>query len=577
MSAGLAGSGSFPDRLFLGTVAPTLGDVEAIADQRRTVVDRDSLTFGVEYREEHSPLAFPTYRDAVENLERVATSLNRDEALTQKNPTSFRLQPIPGLARLLRLGYQARYTPDLAGWTAYLSDLHPVFAERLAALHRPSAFPEAGRNFHTLIVAPTGWGKSELLKTIIYHYVTHATGAVLVLDPGGDLVREVARWPEVVRRDRLVLIDPTLRRGFTAGINPLDGSGLDFEEDRKEVAAHWALTLGEVANDLSFNMQRIAGHCARVLLSMPGATLRDFMKLLELPDRANRGQPPADERGRELWERSRNYPDYDVATFFRLDFEAENFVSTRVALRGRIDWILQLPHAAPMLCAPRPVNLKAAFEAKKIVLVNLSAFRRVGAPAVGRLLIALTNKIGRSRGETDKESRTPVQVFVDEVTTMVSPQMIEVLSELRKFGVHLTMAQQVEGQGFDKDGRRALKVNTGCKFLGGDAAVIEDVAELVGLKKVEVPLLREHEFLVQWRGQSELRRLRVHSDLADENRAVPAREWEACVERQVSTYYRQIEQPAPLEPWGTSPAPSTEDAGPSPKRAARGKKRELKD
>jgi hypothetical protein len=54
----------------------------------------------------------------------------------------------------------------------------------------------------------------------------------------------------------------------------------------------------------------------------------------------------------------------------------------------------------------------------------------------------------------------PVHLFIDEFQNYIAPSIAEILSESRKFGLHLTMAQQYLGQRMDAEFRRGILANT---------------------------------------------------------------------------------------------------------------------
>lgn len=72
--------------------------------------------------------------------------------------------------------------------------------------------------YHTVLLGPTGAGKSTALAHLALADI-HAGRGVLLIDPKTDLVADIlARIPEQ-RRDDVVVIDPTSSR--PVGINPL--------------------------------------------------------------------------------------------------------------------------------------------------------------------------------------------------------------------------------------------------------------------------------------------------------------------------------------------------------------------
>ncbi len=143
----------------------------------------------------------------------------------------------------------------------------------------------------------------------------------------------------------------------------------------------------------------------------------------------------------------------------------------------------------------------------------------------------------------------PVHLFVDEATTMVSEDMVRTLAELRKFGIHQTLAQQVGGAGFSNEQRAVLFKNTAIKFL---APTDGELAKLAGLSNAEaaaLPKIERNQFWVQWGHGAPLVRLQVRSDLAGYHHTVDEAAWRACVQRQLQTWYRPaFEEPPPPPP-----------------------------
>lgn len=55
---------------------------------------------------------------------------------------------------------------------------------------------EGHRYKHTYIVAGTGAGKSEFLKTLIWQHIIYGKTAMVVLDPNGDFAEQVAKFKD---------------------------------------------------------------------------------------------------------------------------------------------------------------------------------------------------------------------------------------------------------------------------------------------------------------------------------------------------------------------------------------------
>lgn len=529
----------------LGLLLPELADVESLAERRRHWVRANAYGGAPDSGRillQYDVLTFDDYAHIVANFDRLAKELRKEGQLLGKDLWAGR--------RLLGMKQRPReYTPTFQGYVAYLCDLDARFSDEIQKLARPSTFPEDGRKEHTLIVAPTNWGKSELIKALAYHHVQRGDAAVIVLDPGGDLAKQIARWPEL--GERLVYVEPELKAGMTVGINPLDGAGLD-ERGRNHVAEILAMAIDDiVAAPLSQNMINLALNCATVLLSVPDATLADMSLMVRPVVRgvAARNKPieaktANDARWDTLMAVAQSYRRPSVATFFREEFVAEHYESTRGALRARLRGLLSRIDLEGMIDGPATLRLEDAVNARKVILVNLAKFGPDASAAVGRLLVAAIAGLARRRAELPAGAeRVPIHLFVDEASTMVSQQMVRALAELRKYGLHLTLAQQVGGAGFSKEQRDVLFKNTGIKFIGKTDAEFFKLADAPEARH-ELPKIQRGEFWVQWGHGAELRRLRVRSDLAGWSHGIDDAAWAARVDQQVATWYRPAMPPA---------------------------------
>ncbi len=91
----------------------------------------------------------------------------------------------------------------------------------------------AQRQKHTYVIGKTGTGKSTLLKYAIYQDMMNGKG-LAVLDPHGDLFRELLEIVPEHRREDVVVFDPSDRE-YPVGLNILD-PGIEFanEDDKNE-------------------------------------------------------------------------------------------------------------------------------------------------------------------------------------------------------------------------------------------------------------------------------------------------------------------------------------------------------
>ena len=89
--------------------------------------------------------------------------------------------------------YLRSYTNDYEGYLSYLKNSNHQLTQFFFRWFK-AKLPLS--QVHTYIVGGSGSGKSELMKNMIYDRVRRAKSAVIVLDPKGDLAKQVARWQE---------------------------------------------------------------------------------------------------------------------------------------------------------------------------------------------------------------------------------------------------------------------------------------------------------------------------------------------------------------------------------------------
>lgn len=521
----------------LGRVLPGVAEVKALVEQRRRHVRGQLQTLPQaewwDFLAKNDLLPFADYCDAINKRDKHLRDLAKNG--------SIQVGDSPALRTLLRGFNRDRHTPDLAGWESYLSDVTPVFGNLLAQIEGAQTFPEKARHNHTLVMGGTGWGKSEVLKVLVHHDAMQGRAGVLVLDPHGDLVKDLVSFPELVASGRLIYVQPDLWEGWTVGINPLDARGFTPQE-QANLTEHLAAAFNELVKDLSTNMANAVKNCLRLLVTVPDATLLDLDVLLMTVKPGKGGNTPEEIRRAELLAIGQRFNDPMVGRFFRNDLDSDFYTATKNALRARLQWLLGFPRIRDMLCGRQTLDLEHALNSRKIILVNLEPLGASEArAAVGRLLLNMAAAIGFRRGGIAPTSRTPLHVVVDEASTMISPAMLRTLRELRKFGVYMTLAQQVGGSGFDADGKRELNQSTACKIYGGNDG--GEVGRLLGGDARELPKVARHEFWVKW-DQADPVRVQIRRDLAKRHLDLANEDWEDY-QRELGGCYREAEEAPP--------------------------------
>ena len=111
---------------------------------------------------------------------------------------------------------------------------------------------------------------------------------------------------------------------------------------------------------------------------------------------------------------------------------------------------------------PNDISLRQCMDTSKVVLIDLSKGRlgKDAAHLIGSILITSFAHASFSRIDTEEDHREPFHIFLDEFHNYTTPSITGMLSELRKFKISLTLANQYISQ-LDNDIKNAVLGNVG--------------------------------------------------------------------------------------------------------------------
>ena len=325
---------------------------------------------------------------------------------------------------------------------------------------RPFGIKQADRLSHVYIIGKTGVGKSTLIGNLARQDLAAGRGFVL-LDPHGDLVHAI--WADVPEseRERVVYLNAP-DRSQPYGYNPLRR----VREDKIPLAASGLLeTLKKQWPDAwGVRMEHVLRNCLYALLERDGSTLPDILRLF-VDDQFRRGvvAGASNQVVRRFWiDEFENYPD-------RLRAEAV------APIQNKLGALLSDPTLYRILVEPAvDLHLRALMDAGGVLLVNLAKGRlgEDSSAILGGLLVSTLGLAGLSRADAPASERRPFFVYADEFQTVTTLSVLSMMSELRKYGVGLTLAHQ-HLQQLDPVVRAAVLGNAGTLIafrLGSDDA-----------------------------------------------------------------------------------------------------------
>lgn len=433
-----------------------------------------------------------------------------------------------------RSRFLARFKPTFQDYFSIIKaydnlKISKFFLKKLALL-----IPESDRLRHTYICAKTGSGKSELLKMLFYSYLRKPDYCTsVIIEPHGDLCEEVARFKEhaVIGGNNLIYIDPMLDDEYTPSINPFE---LKDKSEKNIDSVSQALTSAfeELlkSSSLSLQMQVVLIPCIAVLLRMENATIRDLRTFMD------------DENNARLVNLGKQSPNEEHRTFFRDRFHAKAYDTTKQSIYTKIQSLLNSPSFANFIAKPSTFDLEEALNSKGTILFNLSKGKMGddSSEAAGRFIVALTQSIIKKRVWEHKSQRVPVHMYIDECQNYVSPSIETVLTELRKYGLHLTLANQFIGQNMDMQFKNALLSSTSVKIIGmNNVSSLSILSKETGADLEELQKLSVGEFYLKC-GSRKAVKIYVPRFLEGGKNSMTGEQWRDVLKDQKERYYQRI-------------------------------------
>lgn len=314
--------------------------------------------------------------------------------------------------------------------------------------NRRIGIAQADRLSHMYVIGKTGVGKSTLLEILLRQDIVAGRGFALI-DPHGDLAERVWAWTPHALRDRVAYLnapDPMqpfgynpLRRVHPDRI-PLAAAGI-LETFRKQWPQAWGV-----------RMEHVLRNALYALLERDDASLPDIVRLF------------SDKKFRKAVARKIGNP--VVKEFWATEFEnypARLRAEAVAPIQNKLGALLVDPTLFRILVEPTSeIRLRALMDEGRALIVNLSK-GELGEDAcmiLGGLIVTTLGLAAFSRANISMDQRRPFFIYADEFQSFTTLSIVNMMSELRKYGAGLTLAHQHLGQ-LDPDVRSAVFGNAG--------------------------------------------------------------------------------------------------------------------
>ncbi|MCL2038472.1 type IV secretion system DNA-binding domain-containing protein [Candidatus Saccharibacteria bacterium] len=291
------------------------------------------------------------------------------------------------------------------------------------------------RSRHIYIIGQTGAGKSGLLELFALSDIFYDQGYAII-DPHGDFAISNLHFIPEHRVKDVIYFNPSDKE-FPIAFNPLEVT----DENRKpnissEVIGVLKRMFGESWGP---RLEHILRYTLLALLDRPSTTLLDVSRMLT----------SASFR-RETLEYCK---DVTVLQFWKQEFGqwSEKQVNESVApILNKVGAFTANPIIRNIIGQPKSsFDMRQIMDEGKILVVNLSKgmIGEDNASILGAFLVTKIQLAAMSRADIDKlEDRRAFFLYVDEFQNFATDSFAVILSEARKYGLNLTVANQYIAQ-----------------------------------------------------------------------------------------------------------------------------------
>jgi len=293
------------------------------------------------------------------------------------------------------------------------------------------------RSHHLYILGATGTGKSTLLYNLVMQDIQHGEGVCLI-DPHGDLYRQVRASIPAHRAGDVVLLDPCDRKR-AVGINLLDCT-----EPYREMQVNFVINEVFAILEKLYDMKQCGGPmfeqyfrgALQLIMADPDnqGTLVDMSAVFE------------HKRYREAM-LERCGPSL-LADFWKMADAAggeARLANIAPYIVSKLNGFVHNAVLRPIIGQTKStVDFRGIMDNRRILLVNLSrgALGELDMRLLGMIVLTKLMCAAMSRLNMATSRRKPLMVYVDEFQNFTTDATASLLSESRKFGLCLTLANQ---------------------------------------------------------------------------------------------------------------------------------------
>ena len=291
------------------------------------------------------------------------------------------------------------------------------------------------RSRHVYIIGQTGAGKSGTLELFALSDIYHGHGYAII-DPHGDFAVNNMRFIPGSRLKDVVYFNPA-DTAYPLGFNPLEVTDPNMKTNiSSEVIGVLKRMFGESWGP---RLEYILRYTILALLDHPNTTMLDITRMLT--DKKFRKEVLA------------TCTDTVVLQFWNVEFASWNdkFQAEAIApVLNKVGAFTANPVIRNIIGQPKSTfNIREIMDEGKILVVNLSKglIGEDNAAILGSFMVTKIQLAAMSRSDIPNiEDRRPFYLYVDEFQNFATDSFATILSEARKYGLNLTVANQYISQ-----------------------------------------------------------------------------------------------------------------------------------
>jgi hypothetical protein len=311
---------------------------------------------------------------------------------------------------------------------------------------------EKDRMRHMYIIGRTGTGKTELLKSMIIQDMRAGKG-LCFLEPHGEGIEQLMELVPPERAEDVIFFDPT-DDARPLGFNLLEVHNYDemYQVASSIINLMYKLYDPHRTGMVGARFEHAVRNAMLTVAMVPGATFIEVNRVLTDSKYAQEILPLVkDPIVRRYWtDQIAQTSDFHKSE--TLDYIASKF--GRFVTNKRIRNIIGQSKST--------LNFREAMDTKKIVFLKLAKglLGEEDSSFLGLVLIPKILAAALSRQNVPEDQRPPFNLYVDEFQNFATPDFAQMLSEVRKYNVSLTLANQFISQ-LDEQVRDAILGNVG--------------------------------------------------------------------------------------------------------------------